>query len=141
MDQKKPAPKKEINTGEEMKRKLSSPSYWFYFILLLLIFIFYFLRGASSAKEITWQQFKQEMLDEHDVAKINVINGEIAEVYLKPESLKKEKFRNATPKTLTGKSGPHYFFSIGSVEAFERKLDEAQKEFPENEKIPVTYTK
>ncbi|ETW87359.1 hypothetical protein HETIRDRAFT_31224 [Heterobasidion irregulare TC 32-1] len=34
-----------------------------------------------------------------------------------------------------------YYFSIGSVEAFERKLDEAQKEIgiPSHERIPVAY--
>jgi AFG3 family protein len=38
-------------------------------------------------------------------------------------------------------AGGEYYFSIGSVEAFERKLDEAQKELgiPSHERIPVAY--
>jgi len=38
-------------------------------------------------------------------------------------------------------SGGDYYFSIGSVEAFERKLDEAQAELgiPSHERIPVAY--
>jgi cell division protease FtsH len=38
-------------------------------------------------------------------------------------------------------SGPNYQFTIGSVESFERKLDEAQKNYPENEKVYVSYEK
>ena len=36
---------------------------------------------------------------------------------------------------------PQYWFSVGSVEAFERHLEEAQRELgiPSNERIPVAY--
>jgi cell division protease FtsH len=68
-----------------------------------------------------------------------VINNEKAEIYIKNEFSNDSLF-----KDVFGKSGgkvPQYTFNIGSVESFERKLDEAQKEFPVNEKIPVSYEK
>ncbi|MES1224813.1 MAG: ATP-dependent zinc metalloprotease FtsH, partial [Bacteroidota bacterium] len=37
--------------------------------------------------------------------------------------------------------GPHYAINIGSAEAFERKLDEEQKNIPLSQKIDVTYVK
>lgn len=36
---------------------------------------------------------------------------------------------------------PHYSINIGSVESFERKLDDAQKDLPANDKIPGSYVK
>ncbi|MBI2967941.1 MAG: ATP-dependent zinc metalloprotease FtsH, partial [Bacteroidetes bacterium] len=35
--------------------------------------------------------------------------------------------------------GPHYVFTIGSQESFERKLENAQKDFLPDEQIPVTF--
>lgn len=83
------------------------------------------------------------MLPRKAVEKIVVVNNERAEVYIKKEfaddSMFKNMFKPAIGKTLM--QGPHYTFSIGSVETFERKLDEAEKKFTVNEKIPVSYKK
>jgi AFG3 family protein len=45
------------------------------------------------------------------------------------------------PESPAARGNFHYYFSIGSVEAFERRLDEAQKELgiPSSERIPVAY--
>ncbi|MES2286039.1 MAG: ATP-dependent zinc metalloprotease FtsH [Bacteroidota bacterium] len=116
--------------------------YWIYLILLVAIILFNYLPGKSSAaKSITWQEFKQEMLPSHDVAKIDVVNKEIAQVYIKPDSLKKEKYKDIAKGFLGGSNkGPHYYFSVGSVEVFDRQLEEAEAGFSEKERIPVTYT-
>lgn len=116
--------------------------YWIYLIILLAIILFNYLPGKSSAaKSITWQEFKQEILPYHDVAKIDVVNKEIAQVYIKQESLKKEKYKDVA-KGLLGSvnKGPHYYFTVGSVEVFDRQLEEAEAGFSEKERIPVTYT-
>ena len=121
---------------------IQSSSIWIYFVLIVVIIIIYFSLGKSAgSKEITWQQFKQEMLLDHDVNKLNAINKEVVEVYIKTDSLKKEKYKMVA-KDAMGKinRGPHYYFPIGSVEVFERHLDEAQAKFDEKEKIAVQYT-
>lgn len=81
------------------------------------------------------------MLLNKDVDKVDVINKETVEVYIKAESLKNEKYKG-TSKAPFGDSnhGPHYYFRIGAVEVFEKQLEEAQTQLPEQEKIVVKYT-
>jgi AFG3 family protein len=75
------------------------------------------------------------------VEKLNITNKEIAEVYIKPDSLKKPAYALLNKKAKASlKSGPQYYFNIGSLEAFEKKLDEAQTAIPEAQKVPVSYT-
>ncbi|KAL6310043.1 ATP-dependent metallopeptidase Hfl [Sparassis latifolia] len=98
--------------------------------------IFYALSNSSTAssREITWQEFRTAFLDKGLVDKLVVVNRTKVRVKL---------HSNATgtmyPSAPLG--GGDYYFSIGSVEAFERKLDEAQKELgiPSHERIPVAY--
>ncbi|PIL31643.1 transporter [Ganoderma sinense ZZ0214-1] len=98
--------------------------------------IFFALSSTSfsSSREITWQEFRTAFLDKGLVDSLTVVNRSKVRVKL---------HSNATgamyPNAPSG--GGDYFFSIGSVEAFERKLDEAQQELgiPSHERIPVSY--
>jgi cell division protease FtsH len=115
---------------------------WIYAAILMAIGIFYFITNSGSVKTITWQQFEQTMLKNHDVAKVDIINGEQAEVYIKPEKLKLDQYKDvATTSFKLTNPGPHFQFSIGSSESFDRKLDEAQKNFAEGDKVAVNYIK
>ncbi|KAH9004325.1 ATP-dependent metallopeptidase Hfl [Lactarius hatsudake] len=90
--------------------------------------------GTGSSREITWQEFRTAFLDKGLVDKLVVVNRQKVRVKL---------HSNATGQMYPAAalSGGEYYFSIGSVEAFERKLDEAQKELgiPSHERIPVAY--
>ena len=90
--------------------------------------------GSGSSREITWQEFRTAFLDKGLVDKLVVINRQKVRIKL---------HSNATGQMYPAAalSGGEYYFSIGSVEAFERKLDEAQKELgiPSHERIPVAY--
>ncbi|HEY0031287.1 MAG TPA: ATP-dependent zinc metalloprotease FtsH [Bacteroidia bacterium] len=115
--------------------------YWIYLaIFILLILINYFARPAAAPKETTWQRFKQQMLLEKDVAKITVVNKELAQIYIKKDSLEEIQYKDV-PKERWGNinPGPHYYFTIGSIEAFERRLEEAEIGLPESEQVEVTY--
>jgi AFG3 family protein len=98
--------------------------------------ILYYLNSpsAGASKEITWQEFRTAFLDKGLVDKLTVVNGQHVRVSL---------HSNATgamyPTSPLG--GGEYYFSIGSIEAFERRLDDAQKELgiPSHERIPVAY--
>ncbi len=130
------------NSVEDINKKPRPFFYWIYLVLFIGILFYYFLPGKSTGKqEITWQHFKQNMLLSHDVDKVNVVNKEKVEVYIKKESLQKEKYKTVAKDILGNiNNGPHYFFPIGSVEVFERHLEEAQSQFSEQEKIAVQYT-
>ncbi|CAO1632171.1 unnamed protein product [Parajaminaea phylloscopi] len=82
----------------------------------------------SPSREITWQEFRTAFLDRGLVDKLVVVNRSKVKVYLHNGS---------------GANGQQsaYWFSLGSVEAFERRLDDAQRELgiPSGERIPVAY--
>ena len=90
-------------------------------------------------EEISWLKFEQNILGEHDVEKIVIINKEIAEIYIKKGRLEDEKYKTISENIITGKKGPHYFMQIGAVESFERKLENAQQNFEPEEKIEIKY--
>ncbi|KAG0047512.1 AAA ATPase afg3 [Gryganskiella cystojenkinii] len=107
--------------------------------ILPLAFTSYVLYKAMSpgenTREITWQEFRSTFLDRGLVDRLVVLNRNRVKVYL----------RGDTSGHMGGSLGPQhgtsYVFSIGSVEAFERKLEEAQTELgiPGSERIPVSY--
>ncbi|CAG8452751.1 7411_t:CDS:2 [Diversispora eburnea] len=104
--------------------------------LLFSLYVLYKLTGGSdNSREITWQEFRTAFLDKGLVDKLVVVNRKKVRVYL---------HSNATGQMYPNTSSlpnTSYYFSIGSVEAFERKLDAAQKELgiPSSERIPVAY--
>jgi AFG3 family protein len=115
--------------------------WWIYIIMIGLLLFPTLWNNISTTKEITWQQFNKEMLSRKAVEKIEVVNNEKAEVYIKKDMANDSAFKDALKPTF-GKGinpGPHYYFNIGSVETFDRKLEEAEKNFPESDKIPVSY--
>ena len=117
--------------------------WWIYPFILLLILYPSMLNYFSTGKEITWQQFEKDILRKKAVEKIVVLNNEKAEVYIKKELANDSRFKDVF-KPAIGKGinpGPHYSFNIGSVESFERKLEEAEKTFSPGEKVPVSYSK
>lgn len=135
---------KKEDTGKEPRPPAQKPFnfWWFYFFLFAMIF-FSSLYNNPTTKEITWQEFERDLLRRRVVERIEVINNEKANVYIKKELAKDTAFKEVL-KPAFGKevnAGPHYLFTIGSVEAFERKLDEAQAGFKEHEKVGVRYVK
>ncbi len=139
--------KRENKNTSPQKSKPGKRFRWWWLIYIILfgfiIFNFVFNNFFPSAKEITWQQFEKNILSRHAVERIAIVNNEKANVYIKQEFANDPAFKEVM-KSVIGKavsSGPHYQFRIGSVESFERKLDEAQKNFSEDEKINVSYIK
>ncbi|KAG0007983.1 AAA ATPase afg3 [Entomortierella chlamydospora] len=107
--------------------------------ILPIAFTSYVLYKAMSpsehSREITWQEFRSTFLDRGLVDRLVVLNRNRVRVYLRHDS------PGQIPGTLGQSSGMTYTFSIGSVDAFERKLEEAQVELgiPGSERIPVSY--
>ena len=83
------------------------------------VFIFVFIIGQVifslmrvTAEEVSWSEFRREMLMNGDVNKINVINKEKAEIYIKEDKLGRGRYDDIE----SSNSGPHFEVSIGSVE-------------------------
>lgn len=94
--------------------------------------------SGETSREITWQDFRTTFLERGLVEKLVVVNRNKVRVYLRPEAANMAPDGNAAG----GQLSTSYMFSIGSVDAFERKLEEAQRELgiPPTERIPVAYS-
>jgi len=127
--------------GDAGNNKPKFNAYWIYGLILLGIVALQFMQMGQGPKEITWQKFEREMLRDHDVKKIVVVNRERAEIYIKDTKLDQEEYNDVVDGGLSGTSrtGPHYYFTIGSVEILEQRLEEAQEGFSESELVSVSY--
>ncbi|KAF1834798.1 cell division protease ftsH [Decorospora gaudefroyi] len=92
---------------------------------------------GENTKEITWQEFRTTFLDKGLVEKIVILNRDRAKVHVHREAV-----ASMYPESPSVNQNFFYYFSIGSVEAFERKMDDAQDELgiPSSERIPVQYS-
>ncbi|KAJ0979523.1 hypothetical protein J5N97_014997 [Dioscorea zingiberensis] len=111
--------------------------------LLLSSFSF----GSYEQKEISFQEFKNQLLEPGLVDHIVVSNKTVAKVYVKnPTQISnqpKDDLQGPIKDTPTKQIGSQYkyYFNIGSVESFEEKLEEAQEAqgIDPHNYIPVTY--
>ncbi len=80
---------------------------------------------GMSTRQITFQQFVSEYLEADRVSKLVVMDKKIVQVHLKGDE--------TIPQRI--------FFTIGSVEAFERSIEEIQTELgiPRVSRIPIAY--
>jgi AFG3 family protein len=107
---------------------------------LISVFVSYLLyrmvMPGESRREITWQEFRNTFLDKGLVEKLTVIDRSRIRV-----DLHREATQSMYPDSPAANPNFHYYFSIGSVEAFERKLEDSQIELgiPSSERIPVSY--
>ena len=138
MDKIPEQPKKENRNTP--KYRLPVP--WLVILLIVGFFLLPNLMGDKSAeKEISWQTFHNEMLSRNAIEKLVIINKEKVEVYIKKEKINEPYFKTSLniKDEDDAKAGPHYWFSIGSVETFEKKMEEAEKNIPVNERTEIRY--
>lgn len=109
--------------------------FWFYIVVFFFLITQGTLTGTWRTTETNWNELESKMLAEEDIATIVVVNKERAEITLKSESLSAGKY----PNIRTSDKGPHYFLTIGSVEAFERRLLIVQEKYELDQLPPVRY--
>lgn len=114
--------------------------YWVYGLIALVFLGINFLDWGSEPQEITWLRFKNEMLKPHDVERVEVINKERALVYIRPDKISQSKYKYLQDEGFgANAAGPHFYFTIGSVETFEQRMQEVQKDFTRDEIVPIKY--
>lgn len=118
--------------------------YWIYGVITVIFLAIQFMPHDVSLKT-TWYKVQNDMIMANDVEKIVVVNKEKAEVYLKKESVKNEKYKELKDRGFFGDEvGPHYYFEIGDVNQFSTDLNNAKVQFEKNNpgqsvQIPVEY--
>eukprot|EP00249_Psilotum_nudum_P017470 c26339_g1_i1 orf=641-3187(-) len=104
-----------------------------------------FSLGRTNAQQISFQEFKNKLLEHGLVDHIEVSNKTLAKVYVR--NLPQPAHQGDT-SDMQGDSRPSvvgsqykYYFNIGSVESFERKLEDAQDAMgiDPHDYVPVTY--
>lgn len=131
------------NTGNKSPKKGPKFSiYWVYIIIAVVLVSMNFLDLQNKPKEISFQEFQRNLLANHDVAKLIVVNKSDVEVYIKPDKLNEPQFKDVAHGTLgTVNPGPHYHFTIGDVKSFQDNLDQAEKyyNYTESDQIDIKF--
>ncbi|MFI5171818.1 MAG: ATP-dependent zinc metalloprotease FtsH [Chitinophagales bacterium] len=125
-----------IEPNNQNKNKQTPPKkfnfYWIYGLIAVVLIGFQFFPFQGNPvelKDIT--KFNTEMLQKGDVNRIVLVNDEYAEIYIKPEALKKAPYA----KDKAPEKGPQYKYKLISVDVFVNQLNEWQKDWPEDHKI------
>ncbi|MBR5146624.1 MAG: AAA family ATPase, partial [Bacteroidales bacterium] len=113
------------NNNKNNKPKKKFNFLWIYGILAAVFIGSTIFGGPKSATEIDKGKLIT-LLRDKDVEKIDLVNGEIAEIYLNEDGLNKY-FPN--DKSGGFNPSPNYTLRIGSVERFEQDIEEAQDGF------------
>jgi len=125
--------------GGKNNRNPKFNSYWSFIVIAAFIIGFQFFSMPSNPERISWQKFKTELLAKGEVKDIFIVkNGGKAEIVLKPDKI--EGHSELVVKGFNKKStGPQYYVPFGTLEQFEKNLQEAQKEFPEATDVIIDY--
>eukprot|EP01024_Parvocaulis_polyphysoides_P057283 TRINITY_DN6086_c0_g1_i3.p1 TRINITY_DN6086_c0_g1~~TRINITY_DN6086_c0_g1_i3.p1 ORF type:complete len:797 (-),score=139.82 TRINITY_DN6086_c0_g1_i3:767-3157(-) len=122
----------EDNNKPYSSTELSFNNPWVYVVAVLTYMLYQtsFATETIPAKEIDFQTFRNELLATNQVSKIKIVNKNKVNVFLRPRA----KSKKGAPQ--------RYYFHIGSLSAFERKLEESQRQLGKKstEFIPVDYT-
>ena len=136
-----PFKKKEGNEGGSPKGP-SFSFYWIYVIAAVLLIGYQVMRGVSpDAKNINELEFKQKMLSQNDVAKLEPVkNKDIVRVYIIRDSLDKKVYKDMLgDKLVYAKSskGPHFQFSYSKIDDYQENLSKYFSDHPEVREVPV----
>lgn len=124
----KKTPKKGVNNSKKPNPK--KPGYNLYVIIGIVVLFFglQFIIGngfGSSAKDISIAKF-ESYLKEGDFKKVVLMKGSnIAKVYLTQEAKSQPEHKGKTnDNVFPGSSNPDYKFEFGTMENFEKKVDQ-----------------
>jgi len=117
---------------------------WLWVAMLLGFFALNYIFDGDTAKQITYQQFEENMLKAGDVDRLVAYKRNdlvIVEVYIKKDRLNDPKYKDIQPNSnslkLAPTAGPQYFFNEGDFGRLEEKLNEAQADLPAADKVSL----
>ncbi len=128
-----------LDKGSEEKPQRKGPKfsiYWIYLIIFAILIGSQWLgKFSQDATKTTEQEFKQNMLAEGDVAKIDKItNKKTVRVYIKPESVSKDFYIKKFKKKIdpaTVREVPLFEFEVTDWESFNRGMESFYKDHPQ----------
>lgn len=108
--------------------KFKFNAYWIYGAIFLVIIVFQFFgSGELATKSISKNEFTQVLRD-NDISRIVVLNNSVAQIFIKEEALKKEKYSDLLNSPFYTKGASLYEYNIGNLENFEKNIERAKQE-------------
>jgi cell division protease FtsH len=96
--------------------------YWIYGGIFALFLVYQFFNaGDLSSKNLSQNEFKT-ILTDNDISRIDIVNKNIANIYIKKEAQGKEKHKKNKTSLYAGDS-PMYSYSFGDLQNFEKELN------------------
>lgn len=125
------------NRVPNLKPGSGKPKFSFYWIYGILILGFLALQMYGwdnvSPKEIGLGKVKS-MLEEGKIKKMIVYNKEFAEIWVKDSVSEDGK-----GKGMFGESNPNFIYKLGSLESFEKSVEESQAALPESQRVDISF--
>ncbi|MFK8059011.1 MAG: ATP-dependent zinc metalloprotease FtsH [Polaribacter sp.] len=107
--------------------KFKFNAYWIYgAIFIAIIAIQFFNSGDLASKNISKNEFN-DILRENDIKKIVVVNNNVAQVYIKQEALKKERYKKMVGSTFYTKGASLYEYNFGDLQNFENNIEKVRQ--------------
>jgi len=104
------------------KPKFRFNIYWIYGIIIVVFLAIQFWGISEYPMEITYNKFEKDLFLKGYIDKIIIVNKEVANVYLKKDSLLKN-FKKEIEERKMRPQGPSFYFNIGSIETFDKNID------------------
>ena len=126
------------NNNNNNKVNMPRPSYMLYGLAAFFIIGWAIIGGGSEAPQPSDWSSVARMVEQGDVARIQVVNRDQAQVFLTEEAI--EKYRKDTSDKQFGRipeNGAQFFFTIGSVDSFREDLKAAEE--LSGHEVPVIY--
>tara|TARA_R110002073_G_scaffold53840_4_gene138885 strand:+ start:88918 stop:90885 length:1968 start_codon:yes stop_codon:yes gene_type:complete len=118
---------KNNKNNNEKAPKFKFNMYWVYGAIFVAFIAISFLNDSSlSTKKISTNKFFK-VLESNDVEKVLIINKNIAEVYIKNESLSKNDYKQQTKSAFFRKGSAMFQYNFGDLQNFENKLNQSKR--------------
>lgn len=117
--------------------------YWIYGIVVLVLLALQFFQAVTpAANVITDLKFREEMLINNDVQKLELVkNKDVVRVYINKDSLSKQVYHSILKdkwETVKRSEGPQFQFEIADAKTYQgTNLSEFYKEHPHVKEVPV----
>lgn len=97
--------------------------FWVWGLLGAALILWNIFYGGSAQSEISWNQFRTEMLGSGNIEKVQVVNQKMVEVYVKPDKI--AQYQQQEQYKHIPNSGAQFYFTIGSLEKFQNDYEQA----------------
>ncbi len=115
---------KKQNKANKPKFKINF--YWIYGAIFIALIGFQFLNSGDLASKTLSKNKFDEILRENDISKITVVNNSTAQIFIKEDAIKKERYKKQVKSAFYRKGSPIFEYNFGDQQNFENQLEKAK---------------